>query len=240
MTLAERTEAMKKTNPTAPPARVAPAPGKLSRADGDATRRRLLDIAGEEFADQGYSGTTSKAICARAGVPVASVNYHFGSRDDLYAAVLIEAHNQVFSLEAMQDVITRLATPAERLQAALRLFIEAVSKPERPWSYRVVAREILSPTLSLPVLVEKGIQPKAALMLLVVAEYLGLPPTHPAVQRSLLFAILPCMAMLLAPRELPTRVLPIAFQPNPQPLAEDFLTHTMAGLKAMAAGYVGE
>ena len=211
---------------------------KGARADGEATRQRLLEIAGEAFATQGYSGTTSKLICEQAGVPVASVNYHFGSRDGLYAAVLLEAHNRLFSLELIENAIAGLAQPAERLQAALQFFVNVVSQPDRPWCYGVVLREVLSPSALLPVLVEKGIQPKAAFMLKVVADFIGLPSDHPAVQRCLMFSVLPCIAILLAPATLPARVLPAAFEGAENNFAADFLTHTMAGLKAVSALYV--
>ena len=46
----------------------------------DGTRNKLLDSAGRVFADFGYQGATVREICARAGVNVALVNYHFGDK----------------------------------------------------------------------------------------------------------------------------------------------------------------
>ena len=58
----------------------------------DKTRQRLLEAAGEIFAEQGFRQTTVRDICARAGANVAAVNYHFGDKEKLYSEVLRFAH----------------------------------------------------------------------------------------------------------------------------------------------------
>ena len=58
------------------------------RGDGDLTRARILESAGQLAAECGYANMTSKQVCERAHVNMAAVNYHFGSREGLYAAVL--------------------------------------------------------------------------------------------------------------------------------------------------------
>ncbi len=52
------------------------------------TRRRLLDAAEQLFARQGCANTSLRAITARAEANLAAVNYHFGSKDGLMAAML--------------------------------------------------------------------------------------------------------------------------------------------------------
>ena len=59
------------------------------RGDGDLTRARILESAGQLAAECGYANMTSKQVCERAHVNMAAVNYHFGSREGLYAAVLM-------------------------------------------------------------------------------------------------------------------------------------------------------
>src|SRR6187401_3377009 len=53
-----------------------------------ATKARILDAAETLFMEQGFEGTSLRAITAAAGVNLAAVNYHFGSKEELFEAVL--------------------------------------------------------------------------------------------------------------------------------------------------------
>jgi AcrR family transcriptional regulator len=52
------------------------------------TRDRILDAGERLFAQQDYDGTSLREITEHAGVNLAAVNYHFGSKKELYSAVL--------------------------------------------------------------------------------------------------------------------------------------------------------
>ncbi len=51
------------------------------------TKERLLDTAEELFAVHGFSATSLRMITAEAGVNLASIHYHFGSKEKLIEAV---------------------------------------------------------------------------------------------------------------------------------------------------------
>lgn len=51
------------------------------------TRTRILDAAEELFMLHGFEGTSMRQLTAKAGVNLAAVNYHFGSKDALIEAV---------------------------------------------------------------------------------------------------------------------------------------------------------
>ncbi|WP_227980817.1 TetR/AcrR family transcriptional regulator [Nocardia spumae] len=57
---------------------------------GSATRTRLVKTAERLFAEQGVDAVSVRAVNAAAGLGPASVNYHFGTKDDLLAAVLLD------------------------------------------------------------------------------------------------------------------------------------------------------
>jgi AcrR family transcriptional regulator len=51
------------------------------------TRTRILDAAEELFMQHGFEGTSMRQLTSRAGVNLAAVNYHFGSKHALIEAV---------------------------------------------------------------------------------------------------------------------------------------------------------
>ena len=55
---------------------------------GDATKELILEAARESLREQGYSGTSIRAVAERAGVQLSLVHYHFGSKQSVLVAVL--------------------------------------------------------------------------------------------------------------------------------------------------------
>lgn len=80
-------------------------------------RRRLLEAASEEFAEKGYEGATVRDIVARAHANLNSINYYFGSKQELYVEVM---RYQVALSEAAHPLLEREPPPGEDPPAALR------------------------------------------------------------------------------------------------------------------------
>ena len=53
------------------------------------TKNKILDAAERLIGEQGYAGTSLRHIIAEAGVNLAAVHYHFGSKEDLLDAVVL-------------------------------------------------------------------------------------------------------------------------------------------------------
>src|SRR6185503_13572364 len=81
------------------------------------TRTRILDAAEELFMQHGFEGTSMRALTTRAGVNLAAVNYHFGSKDALIEAVFRRR------LDPMN--VERIAE-LERLEAAGNVSSESI------------------------------------------------------------------------------------------------------------------
>jgi AcrR family transcriptional regulator len=69
------------------PSRTASKSAPRAAPRGEETRTLILDTAEAMFLEQGYSAVTMRALTARAGVNLAAVNYHFGSKDALLLEV---------------------------------------------------------------------------------------------------------------------------------------------------------
>ncbi|MBP7488534.1 MAG: TetR family transcriptional regulator [Azospira sp.] len=81
------------------------------------TRERILDAAEHLFTENGFEGTSMRMITGAAGVNLAAVNYHFGSKEQL-----------------IQEVFRRRLTwlNQERLRILDELEAEAAGKPLKP------------------------------------------------------------------------------------------------------------
>ena len=204
-------------------------PARQPRPDGDNTRALIIDAAGELFGEHGYDGTTSKAICERAQVNLAAINYHFGGRDGLYRAVLHEVHQRLMSVQTLEALIHHPLPPAEKLRRFYH-HITALLMDKDSWPLRVWARELISPSPFWNSVENEEIRPKFDLLVQLVAELSGLAAEDPRLLQLALQIMAPCLAMMVAgsERHTPFRAL---FQEDSDQLAEQFHAFAVAGIK---------
>lgn len=91
---------------------------------------RILDTAEHLFADRGFAETSLRTITSRAGVNLAAVNYHFGSKKALIQAVF-ERFLSPFCVAldtALDRRLAEAATPALRLDELLAVIARATSE----------------------------------------------------------------------------------------------------------------
>jgi AcrR family transcriptional regulator len=100
---------------------------------GDETRRRLLAAALEAFSRHGYDGVSTRQLAQRAGVNLAAIPYHFGSKAGVYQAV-VDGIAEGFGepLRRAADAARTAASdpalgPAARC-ARLREFLQAMAR----------------------------------------------------------------------------------------------------------------
>ena len=78
------------------------------------TKQKILDAAERLIAEQGYAATSLRQIIAEAGVNLASVHYHFGSKEEL-----------------LDELVVRKAGPVNQTRLALldRYVAEFIGAP---------------------------------------------------------------------------------------------------------------
>jgi AcrR family transcriptional regulator len=88
------------------------------------TRTRILDAAEELFMQHGFGGTSMRLLTSRAGVNLAAVNYHFGSKDALIEAVFRRRLDPMNAARiARLDALEAEATAALDAESIIRAFI---------------------------------------------------------------------------------------------------------------------
>ncbi|MEI5665863.1 TetR family transcriptional regulator [Bosea sp. CCNWLW174] len=74
-------------------------PAKVRRRDREKTKAEILQIAFEEFAENGLLGANADAIAARAGITKRLIFYYFNSKEELFVAVLEMAYGRMRQAE---------------------------------------------------------------------------------------------------------------------------------------------
>lgn len=119
------------------------------------TKTLIMDVAEKLFAEKGIDATSTRAIVSEAGVNLAAINYHFGSKEGLLKAVIFRIVNkinderlsQLDSLErnnqspAINAIIIAFLSPfakitqeqPNRSKYIIRLMGKLASDPERFW-----------------------------------------------------------------------------------------------------------
>ena len=87
------------------------------------TRTRILDAAEELFMQHGFEGTSMRLLTAKAGVNLAAVNYHFGSKDALVEAVFRRRLDPMNLARVAELDKLEAADPAPSPEAVIRAFI---------------------------------------------------------------------------------------------------------------------
>ena len=87
--------------------------------DAARSRAEVLDVAEEVFAEAGYSGARVDEIAARMSTTKRMIYYYFGSKEELYVAVLERAYRGIREAERAMDLGD--LPPAEALRRVAEL-----------------------------------------------------------------------------------------------------------------------
>ncbi|HEY1861033.1 MAG TPA: CerR family C-terminal domain-containing protein [Gemmataceae bacterium] len=138
----------------------------------DLARERLMETAGQVFAEKGFQAATIREICRRAKANIAAVNYYFGDKERLYIESVKNAHGMVVS--GMRELDWPEGTPAEtKLADFIHAFVARLTDPDRPrWFAQLMMREMAQPTAACAELVRYNIRPVAGILMGILREIL--------------------------------------------------------------------
>ncbi|MGE9292758.1 MAG: CerR family C-terminal domain-containing protein [Puniceicoccales bacterium] len=146
-------------------------PNVKNNASAQETCRKLIEAAGEIFAERGLHAATIKDITTRAGVNCAAINYHFSDQFELYAEVIRYA---VASSPCGDIAIKEGTTVEERMRDHIAVQIDDMYSRTRPtWHTTLIAHELAQPTEALKAIMDELIRPRIDRSNAIVRDILG-------------------------------------------------------------------
>jgi AcrR family transcriptional regulator len=116
----------------AEPQRLRGRPRKTEDERDDGNRRQaLIAAAARLFHQKGYDATSTREIAAQVGMQPGSPFYHFGNKQDLLLAVMLEGMKQ--AIERQRAAYARLSgqeSPRERLRVLIRNQLDVLLGPD--------------------------------------------------------------------------------------------------------------
>jgi AcrR family transcriptional regulator len=194
------------------------------------TRRKLIDAAGQVFAERGLHAATLQEITSRAGVNKAAVNYHFRDKLELYATVV--RHCVSFRVEPAPEELT--GPPEKRLRALLAHIIREILDPSKPpWRAAIILHELAQPTAALDDVMDELIVPRCRLQRDIVRRLLGPRASEEKVARVTLSIIAQCLIYLHG-RQIIARLHPVLARDDTRPdeIARHIAEFSLAALRS--------
>ena len=108
------------------------------------TRTRLLEAAAAVFARKGYGDATVAEICDEAGANISAVNYHFGSKEELYRSAWQHAFKQALPYPKEAECAGD-ATPQEHLRRYIFTLVRRIADPKNV-VFDIMEHEFARPT----------------------------------------------------------------------------------------------
>jgi AcrR family transcriptional regulator len=138
------------------------------------TRQHVLESACHVFAQQGFHHANIAEICDRAGANIASVNYYFRSKKDLYEEALRYSFEAAEQKRPLLIDVAEITCPEERLRRFIaaqfhRLFCSGICGCVS----RLTAHEMTNPTFAHERVFKELMEPQMTYIDGIVQELLG-------------------------------------------------------------------
>ena len=134
-------------------------------SDKKDVRGRLLEAAEVLFCDQGFSGTSVRDLAREAGCNIASVNYYFGGKEQLYKELWRQylVHMRDVRLSGI-DKVMKESGGKPSLEELLKAFAYAflgpfLDEPRASRLMKLMAREMLDQHLPANMFIDDMIMP---------------------------------------------------------------------------------
>lgn len=135
---------------------------------------KLIDSAIEIFAEHGYRGARISDIVAGAEANIAAVNYHFGSKENLYMEAMRQAHKLSEQTHPIRGNLPESASAKEKISSYVRSVMHR-SFDEGPGGQysRIFAKTMYSPDSPVTRVLEEAHDLELGYIQQMMEEYFG-------------------------------------------------------------------
>jgi AcrR family transcriptional regulator len=156
------------------------------------TRKRLLEAAGEMFAERGYKCATIAEICERAGTNVAAVNYHFGNKETLYREAWRQSFRDSINAHPPDGGVDCRALVSRRLRGGIAAAVRRMTDKDNR-EFMIVLKEVANPTGLLEEVMRKEIAPLRENIESLIGEFFDCNSTKEQVRHFAISIIAQCV-----------------------------------------------
>jgi AcrR family transcriptional regulator len=210
---------------------------RKQRKDAQDTRQRLLAAAAEVFADRGFWEATHAEICEKAKANTAAVNYHFGSKENLYVEAWKYSFGESVKAHPPGGVVAPQAPVQERLYARILSLMQRIADPQTH-DIDLVRKEMANPTGLLMEPMRKAIEPIERGFRSIVRELLGDGASEQQVSLCQMSIMTQCFDPMMRSRFAKTmpKVPPGGLPCSIEELAHHITQFSLAGIRGICEG----
>lgn len=139
---------------------VSESPEKLPRKQqqrSTLTKQKLLDAALDAFSENGFKGTSTRDIAARAGVHHPLITYHFSNKDRLWRSAVKHVFGEFIADLQKAQQEHEDDCPKARFAAMIRIYVHYAAR--HPALHKIILQESSFPSDRLDWLSENFLRP---------------------------------------------------------------------------------
>lgn len=204
------------------------------RKDGIERKALLLKEATRVFAQKGFRDTTIADICRAAHSNTASVNYYFGSKEELYAEVWKSAFHSALQQFPLDGGLPADATAMNQLKALIRAHLQRIlDNGVLGDAGQILLMELTNPTKSLEFVKNDVITPLRQQVRRIIRQLLGDEATDEQVAFCAMSVIHQCFGFGLKRDRLPHLLQSMNKVELFEALVDHITLFSMAGISAV-------
>ncbi len=200
------------------------------------TRLRLIEAASEVFIEQGYQAAKIRDIVTRARANLAAINYYFGGKEGLYAAVIQHNADLAIAVYAQLAASVEGRPPETRLREYIQVFLtRLLNDNAQSRMSKLIARESIEPTAAFGAVMEKFIFPAHTTLSNIIRAIVGKEIGEETIRRSSMSVIGQCLYYQNARRVVQQIDPDFRYSPEDiERLADHIVGFSLGGLRLLA------